>query len=88
MFFLSSKCAFHRCRSHSGKFPLGCILHLVLAFLGEGGLDFVLLAEVPDHKTSACDPYSNFPGNSFTKSLNAVRTSTYEGFELDISKEA
>lgn len=29
-----------------------------------------------------------FPGNSFTKSLNAVRTSTYEGFELDISKEA
>lgn len=61
----------------------GCILHLVLAcpaFLGEGGLDFVLLAEVPDHKTSACDPYSNFPGNSFTKSLNAVRTSTYEGF--------
>ena len=36
------------CRSHSGKFPLGSILHLVLAwpaFLGDGGLDFVLLAE-------------------------------------------
>ena len=48
MFFLGTERAFHRCGSHSGKFPLGCILHLVIAcpaFLGEGGLDFVLLAE-------------------------------------------
>ena len=48
MLLLSSKWAFHRSGSHSGKFPLGSILHLVLAcpaFLGEGGLDSVLLAE-------------------------------------------
>ena len=48
MFFLGTERAFHRCGSHSGKFPLGSILHLVLAcpaFLGEGGLDSALLAE-------------------------------------------
>ena len=50
MFFLGTERAFHRSGSHSGKFPLGSILHLVLAcpaYQGEGGLglDAVLLAE-------------------------------------------
>ena len=48
MLLLSDERAFNGCSSHSGKFLLGSILHLVLAcptFLSEGGLNTVLLAE-------------------------------------------